>query len=519
MIQYIINATTIWLLSLLVFDLFLRRSTHHTYNRAYLVITGMIGALLPLYEASPKAIAYAPALAKPMLAVADVKQTISTVAAIPPAAFPWASWLMAAYVLGVVVACCLLLREGLMLLQWYRKADKQTFDGYRLVVTHRNHGPFSVFGCIFISDTKTYTPDELRFVLQHEGVHIRRRHGVDKTLMLLLRCIFWIHPLLYIYYNRLMMVHEYEADNTARPAAGDYGRFLINQHLSGSVPLLAHSFFHSPLKNRIRMLTANRTRAWRKAAYFITLPAIAAFAVLWVNNTSARKAEKQGNLIMFGGNRFELGIPVIDGGGKRMGNITGKITNHDAKPMENTLGVPGNITMTPTFSLEARLDSIPVKMNGQKIYERRELSAAVRPKNASQSMMELVVKDIQDELNKLSDGKYSLTIRDLIVNESGRIVYYQVGPISRMTKSAWPKSRQEWDSLMKASAREEAAHPIEETLKIRITRAIEQSLDGLVLTPGIKDGKPVVSRIDFDNGKQEIVVSKSQVAVRPFSFE
>jgi Zn-dependent protease with chaperone function len=256
MIQYIINTTAIWLISLIVFDLCLRKSTLHSYNRAFLIITAVLGALLPLYHAAPRAARLSPVFTKPLLVVSEVKQSIATITSMPHTAFPWTAWMAGIYLLGLTVSCCMLLREGLILFRWYRSADLRRYGDARVVVTHRVHGPFSAFGYIFISNAATYTPDELRFILQHESVHIHRRHCLDKTLMLLLRCIFWMNPLIYIYYSRLMMTHEYEADDTARAASRDYGHFLIHQHLAGAAPLIAHSFFHSPLKNRIRMLTA-----------------------------------------------------------------------------------------------------------------------------------------------------------------------------------------------------------------------------------------------------------------------
>src|SRR5689334_22992080 len=50
MIQYLLNITIIWLLSLLCFDLFLKRETWHEYNRSYLLFTLLAGIFIPLYS-------------------------------------------------------------------------------------------------------------------------------------------------------------------------------------------------------------------------------------------------------------------------------------------------------------------------------------------------------------------------------------------------------------------------------------------------------------------------------------
>jgi hypothetical protein len=44
MLQYLLNATAIWLISLVLFDLFLRRESYHGYNRFYLLFTTLVGS-------------------------------------------------------------------------------------------------------------------------------------------------------------------------------------------------------------------------------------------------------------------------------------------------------------------------------------------------------------------------------------------------------------------------------------------------------------------------------------------
>jgi hypothetical protein len=526
MIQYIVSATAIWLLSLVVFDLCLRKSTHHAYNRAYLVATALLGALLPLYHPGTEVVAaLSPALVDPALAVADVKQSIAAASstAMPSSAGSGASWLRDAYIAGIAISFGVLLREAALLYNWYRRADKVNYQGRRLVLTHREHGPFSALGRIFLTGLAGYTAEELRFILQHEDVHIHRRHYLDKAFMLLLRCIFWIHPLPYIYYRRLMMVHEYEADDRARPTLNAYGHFLLQQQLAGAAPCIAHSFFHSPLKNRIKMLTRTRTRAWRKAAYLLALPAIAAFSILWVNNSTAHKREKKGNLVMFGGNTFELGLPALDGrtlegkpflvrgGGD---NVQGQIAI-DNPGASGRSPAPAGIAVQPFFTMQVRLDSIPVKMNGQKIFEAKDLSNDPQLANGL-SPMEQLGRDIQSELSKLPDGEYAFSVRNVIIDEKGRVVYYQVGPVSRSRAAvAFPKSQQEWDALKKEMEQEEASDRIDDALAARISEASERSLDAMSFQPALKDSKPVVARVHLRGERYEIVVKDGVASRKP----
>ncbi len=522
MIQYLINASAIWLISLIVFDLWLRRTTHHSYNRAYLVITALMGALLPLYHPTTKAIPTTPALYKPMIAFTEVKQSIATAATIPQTGIPLMTWLSVAYLLGVAVSCAFLAREGLMLLRWYRRADKQRHGNFRIVLTHRNHGPFSLFRCIFISDMRAYTPAELDFIIQHEGVHIHRLHFPDKVLLLVLRCLFWFHPLTWIYYNRLMMIHEYEADDTARSAPRDYADFLIQQQLTGTSPLLAHSFFHSPLKNRIRMLTAKRSHSWRKASHLLALPAIAAFAILWVNNSTAQKAVRKGFDVIYGNNTFEMGQPMMGGHPAHAGSETivmmgagsgsGDNVNSNAAapkikkdpPVEDAVESPTTITVT--------LTPVPIKMNGQPIHESEALTVAPKLSGRSQSLLSAIVNGAQNAFNKLSDGKYLFIVYSMIVDESGHVAYYSTSPVHIQSSSFSLAPGEDFEAAQAKAKKEKEAHPITEAVQEEILTAVEQTIGGLSFTPGQLNGKVVISRASITPGYPEVILVKNHHA-------
>src|SRR6202008_2330242 len=48
MVQYFINTSAIWLISLVLFDMLLKRENYHGYNRFYLMFTFLLGIALPL---------------------------------------------------------------------------------------------------------------------------------------------------------------------------------------------------------------------------------------------------------------------------------------------------------------------------------------------------------------------------------------------------------------------------------------------------------------------------------------
>jgi len=71
MVSYLLNVSAIWLLSLLCFDIFLKRETYHAMNRAYLLATLVLGLLIPLmtWPAAAETTAYAITYASPCMSL------------------------------------------------------------------------------------------------------------------------------------------------------------------------------------------------------------------------------------------------------------------------------------------------------------------------------------------------------------------------------------------------------------------------------------------------------------------
>src|SRR5690606_23802475 len=102
---------------------------------------------------------------------------------------------------------------------------------YLLIETRQPHSPFSFGKNMFIHSKEKYSAAQLNMVLEHERKHVSRLHTIDKLFFTLVKIAFWFHPLVYLYYSRLMMAQEYEADNTMRKEVQQYGTFLIEQSL------------------------------------------------------------------------------------------------------------------------------------------------------------------------------------------------------------------------------------------------------------------------------------------------
>ncbi|MBS1689596.1 MAG: hypothetical protein JSS96_12790, partial [Bacteroidetes bacterium] len=255
MLQYLINTTAIWAMSLLLFDIFLRRENYHTYNRVYLVSTLLLGIFLPLFSWRTQTITttLTPQLYSSNISSTPTSQvnTSGNGVATTPFHLSWPAIIIGLYALGTLLKFFQLAADLLKIWSYYSKGNKHKHGDWTFIETGRSHGPFSFLNCLFVSDMAQYDARQFKTIVQHEEEHRRLRHFADLLLMQLCNIAFWFHPLVYLYSKRLLMVHEYQADRIADIDTNYYQQLLVETSLLHSDVLLAHSFNRSPVKSRI----------------------------------------------------------------------------------------------------------------------------------------------------------------------------------------------------------------------------------------------------------------------------
>lgn len=286
MLQYILNLSAIWLISLVVFDVFLRRESFHSYNRFYLLLTFAAGLLLPLYQYGHHTLVAA--VAQPAQQVFAAKQFVQETATRITAESS-TDWLRLIWISGMLVTTGIMSIDIIRLITFYTGGKRSAQGKWTIVETHKEHAPFSLWNILFISSRRLYNADEWNMLLLHERQHARLVHFADVTLLQLCRIVLWFHPLVHIYHNRLLLVHEYQADGASRHTPQAYSRFLVEQMMLQSAPSVAHALSNAPVKNRIQMLT-HTSRSYRQPAKLLVLPLIALYVVCFTRYDIEYKA-------------------------------------------------------------------------------------------------------------------------------------------------------------------------------------------------------------------------------------
>lgn len=402
MLHYLINTTIIWTLSLLLFDLLLRRERTHGYNRFYLLCTLLTGALLPLMPWQ-HAVAIYPQIVQPAAErMAEVRAAVAQVAVSAAPTQTNVPWLWLIYCAGAAIAIALLIVDIVKLVRFSATGRHYTDGAWFIIETGKPHAPFSLLNRLYVSSREQYSTPEWQMILAHEGRHTSLLHFADLMLLHFARILFWFHPVVYIYHRRLLLVHEYQADATATQTA-EYGHFLLEQAVFHAAPSITHSLNHSPIKNRIDMLTNNKTKS-TGTKKFALLPLLAFSIVCCAQN----KFVPKGKGYMLPGTDIAFSVYK-----------------------EDSFFSPATATEQATTVIRLHPPR-PERLNGREVahlngdvptaYGTPIMSAAERFK-------EYLFNAVRNDLERLPDGEYQLSPQHATFDETGSLTYFEFAGI------------------------------------------------------------------------------------------
>ncbi len=285
MINYIIQVILFQALFVAVYDFFLSKETFFTKNRWYLLSTAIISFVLPLLKI--------PTIQKAV----PLEYTIllPEVVLSPQKVIEQAAWYQSINYLDVLFGLVSLLFLVVFVIKLQRiiklifKYGSEKRDSYKLVLLPENSKAFSFFNYIFLGKG---IPDEKQDkIIQHELVHSQQKHTLDLLFFELLRIIMWFNPMVYVYQNRISLVHEYISDEVVSKSA--IKENYINNLLSDifqveSISFINQFYKHSLIKKRVIMMTKKKSKEIKQLKYLLLIPLLASM----VFYTSCSENEK-----------------------------------------------------------------------------------------------------------------------------------------------------------------------------------------------------------------------------------
>lgn len=240
---------------------FLRQQSWLNVNRAYLLLLLPISAVLASVDW-----AVSPSWAVlPSINLDPVEIGAPTTAEATVWYLQIENWAWRVYGLGATISAFLFGSRLWKLIRYVARAEKEDRGTYSLVYTTEPWSPASFFTYIFWNpDIPT---DRSEAILAHEVCHVKQGHSLDQLLLEIAQCLLWFFPAVYWIRRDLIQTHEFLADKEASRQLDSrtYAQLLLQEGL-GVELALAHSFHHSPIKNRIFMLT-NPLSKWTPFRY------------------------------------------------------------------------------------------------------------------------------------------------------------------------------------------------------------------------------------------------------------
>ena len=286
MINYIIQVLLFQALFLTVYDFFLQKETFFKWNRVYLLVTPIISFLIPFFkfQSIQKSIPQDYIVQLPTVFINPqivIEQSVTNNSSV--------NYILIAFYIGVTVFTILFFTRLLKIGKLIVSNQVIKKENYNLVILNEKQSAFSFFNYIFIN--KYLLESKELEIIKHEIVHCREKHTVDLLLFELLKIVLWFNPIIYVYQNRITLLHEYISDSEVVKETDKktYFNKLLSETFNVEHISFVNQFFkHSLIKKRIVMIAKEKSQKMKQLKYLLIIPLLFAMLIY----TSCSDAEK-----------------------------------------------------------------------------------------------------------------------------------------------------------------------------------------------------------------------------------
>jgi len=165
---------------------------------------------------------------------------------------------------------------------------------FKFIDTNENIAPFSYFEYI-VYNSSMYTDTELQNIIEHEKVHSDQNHTIDVLLSRAFCLLFWFNPIIWIYKKAIVQNLEFIADKEAAKKLSDkksYQYTLLKITTHESCVAITNHFYQSLIKKRIVMLNKNQSKKRNSWKYYVVIPALVAFVLVFQVETIAKEKQQ-----------------------------------------------------------------------------------------------------------------------------------------------------------------------------------------------------------------------------------
>lgn len=264
MIAYCIQSIIGLGISLLIYQLLLRKGKSFVFNRFYLLFSLMLLLFVPMLQIET---AFEVPLTnefntstiitgKTILEENIKSVTVETMSNLPILKIlPTVLWSIYS-----IVSLLFLFRFSRNLIHIGRslRQHESAIDGLKLIFIERKTIPYSFFNYLFVNKQQYNNGRLTPAILQHEKSHSNQFHTLDVLLIEFITCLFWFNPFIWLYKKMMVENHEYLADASVIKKGftiPDYSKEIVQSgHQFIQQPLVS-GFSYIQTKNRLIMLS------------------------------------------------------------------------------------------------------------------------------------------------------------------------------------------------------------------------------------------------------------------------
>ncbi len=283
LILYLVKSSALLLLFFATYHFLLKKETFFHTNRWFLLFGIFSSALFPLI--SFQKIVWVEAVAATVKITQGEIPTsaVTNLPSVESPTFPWELALSLLYGIGVLVFLMQTLIQLYSFNKIIRNKNVKTFEGLQFIEVDEAVSPFSFFNKI-VYNPRLFDSSELKNIIEHEKIHARQLHSLDVLLSRLYCILFWWNPVVWIYKKAIVQNLEFIADQNAIAQIQDkksYFFTLLKITTAEKHVAITNHFYQSLIKKRIVMLNTNQSKKRESWKYFIVLPALVLFMMIY----------------------------------------------------------------------------------------------------------------------------------------------------------------------------------------------------------------------------------------------
>jgi len=260
------------------YQLVLAKETHVKRNRIYLLSAILLSFALPLinFTIDHEELAKANQVVWELENSFEDQLQIVALNSSKESGFDSSFWMAVLYGFGVLTILGRLILNLISIFKIIQANEIKKEGDLNLVCIEDAHSPYSFFNYVFLNPS-ILSKTENKQILLHESIHSKQLHSIDLLTIELVKAIFWFNPIVYLFKNALVEVHEYCADQACvidRSNKINYQQCLL-QHIESKMNFNMTSAFKSSLTlKRIKMIKKSNTSVWAHLKMILIFPVL-----------------------------------------------------------------------------------------------------------------------------------------------------------------------------------------------------------------------------------------------------